>query len=192
MKQKKMKLLLQIFRNMLTMSCVAFGGGFVVISLMKKRFVDELQWLEEEEMMDVTAIAQSSPGPILVNASVLVGYRMAGLPGSLVAALGTIVPPMIILGLISIFYDWFCSNEKIALILRVMRAGVAAVIFDVVITLFINVWKTKRLFYILEFVCILIAVVFLGMDAIAAIIVCLCLGILDAFLEWHRERRQKA
>ena len=68
---------------------------------MRKKFVEQLHWIDEEEMMDLTAIAQSSPGAIAVNASILVGYRVAGVPGALVTVLGTVLPPLIILSIIS-------------------------------------------------------------------------------------------
>lgn len=133
-----------LFRSMFMLSACTFGGGFVIVSLMKKKFVEELKWLEDDEMLDVTAITQSAPGPLPVNASVIIGYRMAGLVGSLTAILGTILPPMIIISIISVFYEQFRSNPYIAVALQVMRAGVAAVIFDVVINLAKNVIKTKR------------------------------------------------
>ena len=87
----------QLFQSTLLISAFTFGGGYVIVPLMKKRFVDELRWLEEEETLDFIAIAQSAPGAVAVNASILLGYRIAGLPGALVAILGTILPPMITL-----------------------------------------------------------------------------------------------
>ena len=92
-------------------------------------------------MLDVTAITQSAPGPLPVNASVIIGYRIAGVIGSLTAILGTILPPMIIISIISLFYEQFRTNPYISTALQVMRAGVAAVIFDVVINLAGNVIK---------------------------------------------------
>lgn len=73
-----------LFKSMFVLSACTFGGGFVIVSLMKKKFVEELQWLEEDEMLDVTAITQSAPGPLPVNASVIIGYRIAGVIGSLI------------------------------------------------------------------------------------------------------------
>lgn len=71
----------KLFSSTFYLSAFTFGGGFVIIPLMKKKFVDNLHWIEEEEMLDLTAIAQSSPGAIAVNASILVGYRVAGWSG---------------------------------------------------------------------------------------------------------------
>lgn len=157
---KPFKTLLTLFLSSIQISSVAFGGGFVVVSLMKKKYVEQLKWLKEDEMLDITAISQSSPGPILVNASVILGYRMYGIIGSLIATLGTIIPPMIIISLISVFYDKFRENKIIATALQVMRAGVAAVIFDVVINLAKNVCKTKRILYIALMIIAFILAVF--------------------------------
>ena len=144
MKKSKAWILWTLFKSMFVLSSCTFGGGFVIVSLMKKKFVEELQWLDEDEMLDVTAITQSAPGPLPVNASVIIGYRMAGILGSLSAVFGTILPPMIVLSIISLFYNQFRTNKYIAVALQVMRAGVAAVIFDVVINLAKNVFKSDN------------------------------------------------
>ncbi|MDY3014743.1 MAG: chromate transporter [Evtepia sp.] len=186
------KMLWKLFRATFLLSAFTFGGGFVIVSLMKKKFVEELQWLEEDEMLDITAIAQSSPGPIPVNASVILGYRMYGVVGSLVAVLGTILPPMIILSLISVFYAQFRSNRVIALALQVMRAGVAAVIFDVVINLARNVVSTRRKVYIILMAAAFVAKVFFGVDAMLLILFCLGVGLLDLALQAYHRRKAVA
>ena len=168
-----------LFKSMFVLSACTFGGGFVIVSLMKKRYVEELKWLDEDEMLDVTAITQSCPGPLPVNASVIIGYRMAGVVGSLTAILGTIIPPMVIISIISLFYNQFRTNPYIATALQVMRAGVAAVIFDVVINLAGNVLKTKRILYIAMMVIAFVATYFLDISAMVVIIVCLCIGLID-------------
>ena len=78
---------------------------------MKRKFVDELHWIDEQEMLDLVALAQSSPGAIAVNAAILVGWRVCGFAGMLTAVLGTILPPMIILSVISLFYAAFCQQR---------------------------------------------------------------------------------
>ena len=168
-----------LFKSMFVLSACTFGGGFVIVSLMKKRYVEELKWLDEDERLDVTAITQSCPGPLPVNASVIIGYRMAGVVGSLTAILGTIIPPMVIISIISLFYNQFRTNPYIATALQVMRAGVAAVIFDVVINLAGNVLKTKRILYIAMMVIAFVATYFLDVSAMGVIIVCLCIGLID-------------
>lgn len=178
----------QLFKATFLLSAFTFGGGFVIVSLMKKKFVEELKWLDESEMLDITAIAQSSPGPIPINASVILGYRMCGIPGSLIAILGTALPPMIIISVISYFYVQFRSNQIIATALQVMRAGVAAVIFDVVWNLARNVIHTRRALYILLMVGCFVAKVFFGVEAMIIILGCLAVGILDLVFQLKAER----
>ena len=109
------KTLWQLFLSTLYISAFTFGGGFVIVTFMKKKFVDELHWIDEDEMLDLTAIAQSSPGSIAVNAAILVGWRIGGALGIAIAVLGTLLPPMLILSMISFFYAAFASNRYVAL-----------------------------------------------------------------------------
>ena len=142
-------------------------------------------------MLDITAIAQSSPGPIPINASVILGYRMAGIPGSLTAILGTALPPMIIISIISHFYTQFRSNHIIAIALQVMRAGVAAVIFDVVINLGKNVVKTRRMLYILLMIGAFVAAVIFDVSAMLIILACLFVGIADLLIHLKRTKKEE-
>lgn len=190
-KKPSVKILWPLFRATFLLSAFTFGGGFVIVSLMKKQFVEKLGWLEEEEMLDITAIAQSSPGPIPVNAAVILGYRMYGVVGSLVAILGTILPPMIIITAIAYFYDQFRSNWVIAIALQVMRAGVAAVILDVVISLAKNVCRTKRFLYIGLMIAAFLAVVVFDVSAMVVILTCLCIGIADLMITHHSKKREE-
>lgn len=179
-----------LFKSMFILSACTFGGGFVIVSLMKKKFVEELKWLEENEMLDVTAITQSAPGPLPVNASVIIGYRMAGIIGSLTAVLGTILPPMIIISIISLFYDQFRTNKYIAVALQVMRVGVAAVIFDVVINLAKNVCKTRRFLYIAMMIIAFISAYLLDVSAMIVILVCLGIGLIDLTVNVLKNRKR--
>ena len=188
-KENPARMLWQLFKATFLLSAFTFGGGFVIVSLMKKKFVEDLQWLEEEEMLDITAIAQSSPGPIPINASVILGYRMYGVIGSLVAILGTALPPMIIISVISVFYTQFRSNRIIAIALQVMRAGVAAVIFDVVINLAKNVIATNRTLCILLMATAFVGKVILGVDAMIVILCCLVVGLVDLAMELRSNRK---
>ncbi len=184
----KSKILRQLFCSTFLLSACTFGGGFVIVSLMKKKFCEELKWLSEDEMLDITAISQSSPGPIPVNASVILGYRMAGIAGAVTAVFGTILPPMIIISLISYFYVYFKENQVIQIALQVMRTGVAAVILDVVINLAGNVWKTKRFLYIGMMLIAYAAVWIFDVSAMLVILICLVIGIVDFFVSSRRKK----
>lgn len=189
--KKKHEILWTLFKSTFLLSAFTFGGGFVIVSLYKKKFVEELKWLDEDEMLDITAIAQSSPGPIPINASVILGYRMAGIAGSLTAILGTALPPMIIISVISHFYTQFRSNYIIAIALQVMRAGVAAVIFDVVINLGKNVIKTHRALYILLMIAAFAAAVIFDVSAMLIILTCLFIGIADLLISMKFRKKEE-
>ena len=183
-----LNILWQLFKSTFMLSACTFGGGFVIVSLIKKKFVEELGWIEESEMLDITAISQSSPGPIPINASVILGYRMQGILGSFVAVLGTSIPPIVIISIISVFYTEFRENKIIAIALMVMRAGVAAVICDVVIKLAKNVISTKSNLYIaLMFITFIMTYVF-GINAMTVILLCLVIGLITLFFEMKREK----
>ena len=141
-KTGRVRTLATLFLSMLYISAFTFGGGYVIVTLMKKRFVDELHFIDEQEMLDMTALAQSSPGPIAVNAAILVGMKTAGAAGMCAAVLGTIIPPMTILSVISVFYALFKDNPSVSLVLKGMQSGVAAVILDVVLTMAQKIVKT--------------------------------------------------
>ena len=139
----KSEILKKLFFSTFYLSAFTFGGGYVIITLLKQKFVDELHWISEEEMLDLVALAQSSPGPIAVNGAILVGYKLAGLPGVLTSVLGAVIPPFVILTLISAFYAAFKSNVIIKTLLTGMKTGVAAVIMSVVFDMMTGVTKSK-------------------------------------------------
>ena len=100
----------------------------MIVTLLKEKFVDQYHWIEEDEMLDLVAIAQSSPGPIAVNGAIVVGYKLAGILGAMTAILGTIIPPFLIISVMSVGYHSFRDSYIISQILEGMQAGVGAVI----------------------------------------------------------------
>lgn len=183
--QKYRKLFISTFK----LSACTFGGGFVIIPLMRKKFVEELGWIGEDEMLDLTAIAQSSPGAIAVNASILVGYRVAGLGGALLTVLGTVLPPLIIISVISTFYQAFRDNTVVNMAMTGMLCGVAAVICDVVINMIKTVFQKKRVLPVIVMAGSFIAVHFFSVNVIVIVCVCGTIGVVDT---WYQGRRKKA
>lgn len=188
-KSEKKKPLLKLFLSMLYISAFTFGGGFVIVTFMKKKFVDEYHWIDENEMLDLTALAQSSPGAIAVNAAILVGWRMGGFAGMIAAVLGTILPPMTILAVISFFYAAFASNQYIALLLKGMQAGVAAVILDVVWGLGSKVVKTRNALYYIIMAAAFLATFVWGINVIYIILTTALAGICVAL--WKKFRKNE-
>ena len=178
----------QLFMINLVLSACTFGGGFVIISMMKRKFVEELKWIEDNEMLDMTAIAQSAPGSLAINMSIVVGYRLKKIPGAIAAVAGTVLPPLIIISIISLIYNWFKDNSHIALLLQVMRAGVAAVIFDVVLSLGQNILKTKSILWIGLMCVTFVLSYFCGLSAILIIISCALIGLIHIIFTDRKER----
>ncbi len=183
---RRLQTLQQLFLSTLYISAFTFGGGFVIITFMKQKFVDKLHWIDEKEMLDLTALAQSAPGAIAVNAAILVGWRVAGLAGMLVAVFGTILPPMVILSVISFFYTAFASNLYVALTLKGMQAGVAAVILDVVFCLGEKVVKERAQGSLWIMATAFAAVFFLKVNVIYIILAAALIGVCKALPQLKR------
>lgn len=125
------KMLFKLFITNFYLSAFTFGGGYVIVTLMKNKYVDELNWIEEKEMLDLVAIGQSAPGPIAVNGAIIIGFKLAGIKGAFVSMLATIIPPFLIISLVSLFYEAFKSNEVISQILFGMQMAIGAIIASV-------------------------------------------------------------
>ena len=114
----KVKTYCWLFGINLFISAFTFGGGYVVIPMIKKYYVEEKQLFDEEELMDIAAIAQSSPGAIAINMSALAGYRVAGWQGLLISCFAAILPPLVILSVVSAVYSLIRDNRMYALIIK--------------------------------------------------------------------------
>ncbi len=177
MKNFGIKTYIKLFMATFVLSAFTFGGGYVIVPLMRKRFVDEYGWIDEEEMLDLVAISQSCPGAIAINASVLVGYRVAGVLGAFICVLGTSLPPLIILSVISFFYEAFRTNVYVGYALRGMQAGVAAVIADVVYTMAKSVIKNKKAIQIIIMLASFVAAYFFDISVMLVLILCATVGL---------------
>jgi chromate transporter len=188
MKTNKHKVLRKLFFSTLYLSAFTFGGGYVIVTLLKKKFVDELHWIDEEEMLNLVAIAQSSPGAIAVNGAIVVGYKLAGLLGVLVSVLGAILPPFFILTTLSFFYGMFRENHIIQSMLKGMNAGVAAVIISVVWDMAAGIIASRDLLLIVIMLLAFVANYIFGINVVLIILVTALFGGLYTFL---REKKSK-
>src|SRR5699024_7448237 len=111
--KEKAALLCKLFLSTLYISAVTFGGGFVIVTFMTRRFVGRYHCVDEGGMLDITALAQAAPGAIAVNAAILVGWKVAGFFGMVVSVLGTVLPPMVIFSVISLIYQKFAQNTYV-------------------------------------------------------------------------------
>ncbi|MBS6519884.1 MAG: chromate transporter [Clostridiales bacterium] len=183
----KKQLLKKLFFSTLYLSTFTFGGGYVIVSLMKTKFVNDLHWIEENEMLDLIAIAQSSPGAVAVNGAIVVGYKLCGIPGVIFSILGAIVPPFFIISIISGFYTLFQENESVQALLTGMRAGVGAVIVSVVWDMGFGIVKQKKIGPILIMLCAFIANYYLKINIIFIILLCIIFSAAKAIITGRRE-----
>ena len=182
----------QLFLSTLYLSAFTFGGGYVIITLLKQKFVDELHWIDEDEMLDLVAIAQSSPGAIAVNGAIVVGYQLGGIPGVLVAVLGAILPPFVILTLVSLFYTIFRESTAVQALLSGMRAGVCAVILSVVYDMASGMVREKNLFRIAIMLASFVLSYFLHVNVIFLILAAVLIGIIQTLLRERKKEGKKA
>lgn len=138
-------------------SAFTFGGGYIVIPMIEKYVVTKKAYLTHDDIMEMAAIAQSSPGAIAVNISALVGYRIKGIKGALVSCFGAILPPLIIISLLTLCYHQVQNNELLRAILKGMELGAAALIVDLLITMTYNFYHELplRIFCLMPLTCML-------------------------------------
>lgn len=135
----------QLFWSTFLVSAFTVGGGYVIIPLLKAKYVDEYHWISEQETLDMVAIAQSTPGIMAVNTAIILGYRMAGIGGAVTGAFATILPPLVIISLVAVFYDWVVENVYVKMALNGMQCGATALLLNVAIDLLRKQMKKKLL-----------------------------------------------
>lgn len=180
--ENKRRVLWKLFVSTLYLSAFTFGGGYVIVSLLKKKFVDEYHWIENEEMLDLVAIAQSSPGAIAVNGAIVVGYKLAGMAGTVIAILGTIIPPFLIISAISVFYNLVKDNFIVSQMLQGMQSGVGAVIASVTYEMGAGIVHGRNKASILIMVCAFVASCIFRVNVIFVVIACGLLGVARTLL----------
>ena len=166
----------RLFFSTFIISAFTVGGGFVLIPLMKAKYVDEYGWMKENESLDLVSIAQSAPGAVAVNASIIMGYRLGGILGTFTALLATVLPPLITLTVVSYCYDAFATNPYVRMFLKGMQCGVTAILLDVVLGLLVKQVKKKLALPLLIMAGTFIASYFLKIDIMHIILVDAVIG----------------
>lgn len=168
----------KLFQSTFLISAFTVGGGFVIIPLLRAKYVDEYGWLNDKDTLNLVSIAQSMPGVVAVNASIILGYRMAGIRGALTALAATILPPLITLSIISMAYDWFASNEYVRYALKGMQCGATALIVNVSIDLLSKQLKKKLIFPVVIIAATFIANFFFDVNIMLLVIIDGIIGLL--------------
>lgn len=138
-----MNILIDLFLTFAKIGLFTFGGGYAMISMIENNCVERKQWITHDEMMNVTVIAESTPGPIAINCATFTGYKKAGFAGAVAATLGMVVPSFAVIYLISVFLDNFLEITVIANAFKGIKIAVGILILDAAITMIKKMPKKK-------------------------------------------------
>ena len=138
-----MKLLADLFLTFAKIGLFTFGGGYAMISIIENNCVERKKWITHDEMMDITVIAESTPGPIAINCATFTGFKKAGIPGAVSATLGMVMPSFLVIYLISVFFDRFTEIPVIANALKGIKIAVGLLILDAAVTMIGKMQKKK-------------------------------------------------
>ena len=131
-----MSILLELFLTFAKIGLFTFGGGYAMIALIENACVEEKKWITHDEMMNITVIAESTPGPIAINCATFVGYKQKGLLGVISATIGVVLPSFIIIYLIALYFNRFLEVTLIANAFQGIKAAVGILIIDAGINMF--------------------------------------------------------
>ena len=175
--KKKMKKLFNIFITFLRIGAFTFGGGYALIPLINKEAVEKNKWVSDDDILDIIAISESTPGPISVNAATFIGYKVAGFWGAFFATLGLILPAFIIMFLLSFVLRKIKDNKIVLYAFFGIRAGVLALIINALIKMYKQV--NKNIISYIIMVVSLILTAFFDVNAILVIILCGIVGLIS-------------
>jgi len=185
--KNKISTLFDLFWTFFKIGAFTFGGGYAMISIIQKEAVEKKNWVSDEDILDVVAIAESTPGPIAINSSTFIGYKVMGVWGSAFATLGTVLPSFIIISFIAYFLNKFTSYAVVRYAFAGIRAGVLALIIKAFISMYKKSPKGAVSWAImaLSFVC----VVFFDIHVIAVLIGCAIVGLIAGLAEGKEKEK---
>ena len=161
---RKIKGYLSLFLTMLKIGLLTFGGGYAMIAMLENEFVEKKKWLDKDEFLDVAAIAESTPGPIAINAATYIGYKNSGIIGSMIATLGICIPSFVIIYAISLFFDDFLSFTLVAYAFKGIQICVVYLILTAGLKMLKQIKKT--IFNIIIFSITLICMIVFSLFAV--------------------------
>ena len=175
-------MLLKLFTTFFKIGLFTFGGGFAMIPLIQREVIEKHKWIDEKDFLDMLVLAQSTPGPIAVNTSVFVGYKLAGVAGAVMATLGTVLPSFIVILLLALFFAEVRENRYVDAAFRAMRPAVVALI----VAPLIGLVKGMRWYLISVSAVVALAVWYLGFSPAYLIGLSLVVGIVVAVVNGRK------
>ena len=181
-------MLIELFLTFAKIGLFTFGGGYAMLSLIEHACVEEKKWITHDEMMNVTVIAESTPGPIAINCATFVGYKQGKMAGAVVATLGMVLPSFIIIFIISSFLDGFLEIKWVASAFQGIKIAVGILIVDAAVKMIKKM--EKKAFQIIMVICatiamLLISVFALKISSIILLLVAACVGLIVYAVEIH-------
>lgn len=184
--ESKLKKILTLFITFLKIGAFTFGGGYAMIPLIQKEVVEKRKWITDDDILEIIAIAESTPGPIAINSATFVGYRVAGFWGAFFSTVGVVLPSFLIILLISLVLTEFQSIKVVAYAFRGIRAGVLALILKALITMYKKCPKGALSYIIITLAFVLTA--FFDVPILAVILGAAFLGLINSFIIKRREK----
>jgi len=188
MSESRSRKLAKLFTTTFAISMTA-NSGYAILSVMKNNFVQKYGWFSEEEMNDYIAMAPTIPGPIAISASMITGYQAAGLAGALAAVCGCALPPLLVMIIVTFFYNSLIANPYVALFLKGMQFGVAAMLLDVLLGLISNALKKEKIYPIILIVLSFLYIRFLRWSVFFLAGGCIVLGTVRALINRKKEEK---
>ncbi len=179
-----------LFSTFFRIGAFTFGGGYAMIPLIQRETVENHKWISEEDMMNMVAIAESTPGVLAVNSATFVGCRVAGFWGAVCATLGVVLPSFVLICILSLFYLSFLQNKWVAAAFGGIRCAVVLLMANAVIKLSKQVRFSPL--YILLTVAAFVLAVFTDVDTILILLVAGIIGIFHALWKKHSTDRKEA
>ena len=176
----KFKTLGQIFATFFKIGAFTFGGGYAMIPLIQRETVEKRHWVTDEDILEIIAIAESTPGPIAINAATFVGYRKMGFWGAFAATFGVVLPSFIIISLIAQVLDWFGNAKIVQYAFFGIRAGVLALILKALWNMYKKCPKNRLSYLVAALAFVLVAV--LKVNVLAVIVLCAIIGLASAMI----------
>ncbi len=165
-----------LFFSTFWISALTVGGGYVIVPLLKKKYVDEFGWISDKEVLDYVSIAQSAPGVIAVNGALILGYRMAGIAGMLTALMATIIPPLITITLVYYAYSMVLGNPYVIWALKGMQLAATAMIVDVALKLLYGMIKKRDVVSLIVAIAAFLANFIFDINVMYIVVSCAVIG----------------
>jgi len=182
---------LSLFFTMLKIGLFTFGGGYAMIALLESEFVEKKKYLEKDEFLDMVAIAESTPGPIAINAATYIGYKKGGVLGSAMATVGVCIPSFVIIYMISLFFDAFLSFKLVEYAFRGIQVCVVYLVFSSGLKMLGQMKKTALSIIIVSSVALCMLVFSLFAVKFSSILYILICGIVGLFIYHLKQMKAK-